>query len=524
MKQKSVFALLLALTLLFTSLLSSCESAPSSDVDQTVESTQETIEKTEESKNEGNSSQSKYLANRLNAEQVNSLPIATEDMTYEERRQLALDYFYLQLTFQWLPNMDITDYPMTYGTKNKEILSTAIYVGVPYQSKGSGNLYRWLEYYDEETAVMDIQRAFAENGGYGEDAAMTDVEDRGNFIYKKYRSLMTFFNQCSFGAFWGWGRVINSVHLLGTAWMNAYNGFIPLGYTYPNMETLDKFGEVTDGNPTGYDTVNVIEDWNAANGDDGMYRCYAKMKPADLLVSDTHTMMVKKVTLQKKTDGTIDYERSYVAVQEQGEKWSFSSTLHKKRIFTQGETEKEYTFRNLQSQEYIPFTFAEFLDPNVPEEKVLLDSYYASANVRSHLEDSYTNFSFTKEQLMDMTGPGLEKAVLFTNLQEGLENITMAQFEEMALGSNYSISDVFVIVKDKDGNELKKNVYRATNGVIREVTMKTNNSTWQKDDAGNYLNMTDGIAPLATGENTIEITVQLSTGEKLTAFSGKLLA
>ena len=53
--------------------------------------------------------------------------------------------------------------------------------------------------------------------------------------------------------------------------------------------------------------------------------------------------------------------------------------------------------------------------------------------------------------------------------------------------------------------------------------MKDNNSTWAKDANGNYLTMTEGMKELATGENTVEITVQLSNGEKPVVFSGPLL-
>ena len=93
----------------------------------------------------------------------------------------------------------------------------------------------------------------------------------------------------------------------------------------------------------------------------------------------------------------------------------------------------------------------------------------------------------------------------------------------MILGSNYTVSDVFVTVKDKDGKVLKENVYRAMTASLREMKMKDNNSTWTKDANGNYLTMTEGIRELATGENQIEITAQLSTGEKPVVFSGALL-
>ena len=82
---------------------------------------------------------------------------------------------------------------------------------------------------------------------------------------------------------------------------------------------------------------------------------------------------------------------------------------------------------------------------------------------------------------------------------------------------------MFVTVKDKDGKVLKENVYRAMTASLREMSMKDNNSTWTKDENGNYLNMTEGMKELATGENLLEITVQLSTGEKPVVFSGTLL-
>ena len=110
--------------------------------------------------------------------------------------------------------------------------------------------------------------------------------------------------------------------------MNVRNGFIPVGgYTYPNMETILDFGVVSDTNPTGYDTDDVIKDWNAQNGEDGMYQCYAKVKPADLLVSPDHTLMVKSVEIALRPDGTVNYALSTVTVEEQIEKWARTAFL-----------------------------------------------------------------------------------------------------------------------------------------------------------------------------------------------------
>ena len=478
--------------------------------------------KTEESETKTEEKEDEYLSQRLRKADVEAFPLVTENMPIAERRQLAIDLFHLQLTFHWKTNVEIKDYHMTYGKKRKTISPLYIYGGVPYQSKGTGNLYRWLEYYDEETGIMDLERAFAENGGYGEEVgAMIDAEYRGGYLYKKYRCMMTFFNQCSWGSFWGWGRTINSANFNGTAYMTATNGFIPLGYTYPNMDKIDCFGVETANNPTKYDTKDVIADWNAQNGEDGMFKCYAKLRPADLLVSSGHTMMVREVQLKKLEDGSIDYANSVVVCLEQPEAWRTEQILHGTYLYYQGEWEIPYTFSKLQQQTYIPYTFAEFLDPNNEEDKKLLDVYNTCAT--APLAKHYKHFSFTAEEIRAMSGTAVEKSKIFTNLPEGITEMTFAQLDEMKLGSNYTISDVFVTVKDKDGKVLKENVYRAMLASLREMTMKDNNSTWKKDADGNYLTMTEGIKELATGEHTLEIRVQLSTGEKPTVFSGTLL-
>ena len=42
------------------------------------------------------------------------------------------------------------------------------------------------------------------------------------------------------------------------------------------------------------------------------------------------------------------------------------------------------------------------------------------------------------------------------------------------------------------------------------------------DEAGNRLPISTGVAELADGQNTVTVTVQVSTGELLTAFTGTL--
>lgn len=457
------------------------------------------------------------MTGRLTAEALQALPVASDSMTKAQLRQLCMDYFRLQLSFQWTPSCSVTDYPSTYYEFDapKTLDKGTVYSGIPYQSKGTGNLYRWMEYYDEATGVFDIRDAFAENGG----AAKTEIEydKNGNETYYSYRCMRALFNQCSVASFWGWGRVINSANFAWTAEMNVHNGFIPVGgftygYThegkYYGAETIRAFGKKDDTNPTGYDTKHVIADWNAQNGADAMFRCYAQLQPADCLVSGGHAMMVREVKPVYDSDGTLDSRRSTVTVLEQTENWGTESKLEGTGIpyKMQGQTGAVYSFAQLQSKKYLPFTFAEFLEADDPR---LLQ--YASS-----VAQEYKVF---RNQAVAVSGTAVEQGQVYAST--GASAVTVKQFKAMTVGANYPISDVFVTVKDPSGTVLLTNIYRATNANCREVSMKLAKSTWQTVD-GEVADICLGLDALADGKNTVEVRVQLSTGEKLTAFTAML--
>lgn len=520
-KQKILFVFL-ALAMVCSQFLSACQSETAKETDdpETLAATVETATATAEEDN-------KVFKKQLTRKQVEDFAIASDDMKKEDLRQLTLDFFLLQLTFQWTPNYDVTDYPVTYGSFSKSLLQNAVYGGIPYQSTGFGSVYRWLEYYDEETAVLDLEKALAENGGYGEGAAVEDVQTdaNGKVTYKKYLSFRTMFNQCSSSSFWGWGRVINSANFLYTADMTVRNGFIPVGgYTYPNMETLDRFGYETEANPTAYDTDNVIADWNAQNGADAMFKCYAKTKPADLLVSPGHTLMVKSVDVQTRADGTINELISTITVQEQIEKWARATRLNEHAYYIQGEEASVYTFKELQKQGYIPYTFVEYLDETDPVDQEHLKFYNDVIAPLSPIAPQYTLFTFTQDKLASMTGASVEKSEVFTNLETGKQNVSLEEFKALAVGSNYPISDCFVVVKDKDGKEVLKNVFRALNPRTREVSMTAEKSSHEKDADGNLITISQGLEAYTSGGYTVEVSLQLSTGEKPTVFTLELAA
>ena len=469
------------------------------------------------------------MPKKLLASDVSSLPIATDDMTIAQRQDLILKFMELQVSFQWLTNQDILDWPATYGGGKKTIETKHVYGGIPYQSKGFGNPYRWLEYYDETTGIMDMQTALAENGGYGEDAAITDVDELTN--YKKYRSLMTFFNQCTSSTSWSWGRVINSVRFGDTMNITAYNGFIPVGgYTYGfehegkqyTPEDIQIFGKDENGaalgNPIGYDTKNVIADWIAANGENAMFDCYLQAKPGDCLVNGGHAMMVKEVRLATNDDGTVNYGASMIIVNEQIEAWGKKEKLGDKTLYNQGSKEGAYLLSTLQDKKYIPFTFPELQDPNDPQGQKYLAYYNDMMAKTQAVNKLYSVFDCSE----DCKPTVVEKAKVLCTKENG--NITLADFKALVVGSNYSISDVFVTVTDGSGAVKLHNIFRASAAYIREVPMTANNSTWKTDAEGNLLTLCEGLDALADGNHTVTVTLQLSTGEKLTAFSGTLSA
>jgi len=461
----------------------------------------------------------------LTLKTLETLPVANDQMSYAQLRQLCLDYFELQCSIPWVPNMDVLDYSATYATTDKTILTKNLYGGIPYQSKGTGNLYRWMEYYDHSTGVLDIKKALEENGGYGDGAQVIDVkkDSAGNITHKKYRSMMVMFNQCSVASFWGWGRVINSANFGWTYDMNVYNGFIPVGgYTYKNYETLDGFGLKSDVNPTGYDNKHVIADWIRSNGAEAMYECYAYLRPADCVVSGGHAMMVRSVNVVRDSAGKIDPDKSYAVVIEQIERWGKKGTVDGKEYYRAGGINHRFTFKNLQSKEYIPFTFAEFLDPNDPQDKWHLDFYHSLTDPLASVKKDYSAFTFTEEEIKLLTGLGVEKAVSFSTHKE--KSVTPAQFEAMSVASNYAISDAFIRVLDPSGNVLLENISRATSARLREISMKTGKATWEFGQDGERLTVSDGIESFANGQNRVEVLLRVSTGELLCAYSGVLIS
>ena len=260
-------------------------------------------------------------------EKINAIPVASPDMTVEELRQICVDYFRLQLSFQWTPEESFSYTIASKGT-SVAIKKGTIYGGNLYVTNAVSNLYRVMNYYDTKTGVISVPTKNGDNI-----AAILG-------------------NQCSYGSFWGWARVSNSTSHTLTQTITPANGIVPIG---PYKST---------DNATLYQTADLCEQ----NGEQIMYQSYAEFLPADGMVSHNgagHVRMVsEKAHVVYKEDGTIDGDKSYVLFLDQG---SFASyrTESGKSLKIHGGIDLKTSFRQMYLKGYLPFTLKEFvgLDP-----------------------------------------------------------------------------------------------------------------------------------------------------------------
>ena len=272
------------------------------------------------------------LADRLTPEAVEAFPMATSRMSTEELRDLCVDFFRFSQTFVWTPSETLTLGEKAYSKGGR-------YGGFPYLTNACGNVYRLLDCIDPATGIMTVTPAMKS-------------------------SPELFFNQCAWGAFWGWGRVVNSADYYWTATMTQKNGFLPVGpYTYD--ASIESFQNQKS-------TTQIILE----NGNDVMFASYAALHKADGVVnyitgpgdSAGHVMMVAEEPTVVQNGGVIDARQSFVKVHHQ-----FSTPLtrkdsEQKTYHCEGRVDEVFTFEKLVQQGYLPFTFAEFLgtDPVEP--------------------------------------------------------------------------------------------------------------------------------------------------------------
>lgn len=271
-----------------------------------------------------------------------ALPIASEDMTEDELRQLCADAFKANLTFTWTPTQDISNQYTLLDQTYRTVMPKGIaYSGLFYNNNvARGNIWKVLNYYDRETGAVDIQS-----------------------MPESYLNVLS--SACAYGAIQGWNRVSNSHNLNAMdSFSQMQSNIVLVGpYTYaPHNYSFNK----------GDGTLRIVAD----NGEQVMCESYAAMKTADGLYSSSswHVMMCSGApVVQRFSDGSINMDESYVLVHEQRAEGTRSDELNYLQsngvtMRPLGTVDNKYTFRTLLEKGYVPFTLKEFTgeDPVEP--------------------------------------------------------------------------------------------------------------------------------------------------------------
>ena len=375
---------------------------------------------------------SEITGRRLTWENINSFPIKSADMSTMELRMLCVEFLQFAKTALWIPDEDFSYIRNKVGSQDK-MFGGEVYGGLPYIGNASGNIYRLMDYMDEERGVVDMSEA------------------------SKHPKL--FGNQCSIGSYWGWARVINSADYDWTFNMVASRGFIPVGPVTYNEE-ITSFSQE--------DTAQICE----KNGEQILYQSYAKMLPADGLISSHpaggHVVMCSVAPhVEYLSDGTIDGENSYLYITDQHQRWVEKENSEGIAYQHKNYINRKFTFQALFKGKNIPFTFGEFLgtDP---------------------VEETECTFGHTGGE------------------------ITVEQLKNTPVTANYGISDVYVFVSDADGEILFYKAARAPKAGRKTLDFSTTvyGATFDK---------------YADGKHTVEIVCQLGTGERLSLYTGTLV-
>lgn len=280
----------------------------------------------------------------LTPEKIAAIPIAHDGMTSQELRQICLEYMKLSVSCQWVADGTYCIEEEDKDNVEKNFTEGKLYGGIPYINMASGNLYRFMEYYDSETGVLDSTGLLAD----------PDL----------------FATACSGTAGWAWERVINSAEISWTHSINVKHGFVPVGpYKYDfDMDVLWEWGE--DGKKIYYyDTKKICKE----NGEQTMFESYAQTHLADCYSRTGHVAMAaSEPVVVRDENGNIDGEKSYIDIAEQGQytkaKFHVRYTSDGTEYRIRGNDGRPFTFQALYEAGYLVHTFEEFLGTDPVEE------------------------------------------------------------------------------------------------------------------------------------------------------------
>ena len=383
-------------------------------------------------------------------DELMALPIANENMTEDELRQLCVDAMRMNLTFRWTPTVDITySFTLLERTSDVYIPAGIAYSGLFYcNNNARGNVWKALQYYDLETGAMDIE-------------AM-----EGQFL-----SILS--SACARGCEWGWARVANNTGLETMSSYNYHNSNIALVGSY-------NYGLGKYSFSSGSGTKDLIADC----GEDVIIDSYAVMKMADGVYSSSsyHVMMVADApVIVYDENGKIDPVQSYVLVLEQdavGSKSDKQDTTQSNGVTIRGlgGVDNKYTFQDLLNKGYVPFTIKELIG----EEPVEAGEAYI----------------------------GRQDAPIENGADMILEDIMTK-----SLFCNYAICTIEAQVRDANGNVLLQEYY-PTQTTPHTFHANLSNSDFEEAAAGlaNGTNTVHILVRLSTGELKEAFTTTLKVG------------
>ena len=99
------------------------------------------------------------VGQKLTWEAINSFPIKYPDMPIAEMRELCVEFFGFTKTALWTPN-ETVKYIRNKGGTQDIMRKGDVYGGLPYVGVASGNVYRLMDFIDEQTGLLDICKYF----------------------------------------------------------------------------------------------------------------------------------------------------------------------------------------------------------------------------------------------------------------------------------------------------------------------------------------------------------------------------
>lgn len=434
---------------------------------------------------------------------LDKLPIATPDMTEEELRDVVIAFKYFQHHFAYTPDLGgigayryhIKNLTYAYGADNAKTTyeEGKYYGGIPYMGNSAGSIYRWLEFYDAETGVMDwapILRTKRINW----------IDGNSNKVYPDVGSSY-FGNTCASSCVWSWLRVSNSIDSFWTYSCIPKHGYVKVGdYDLDENETYGK----------------STKELCAKNGKERMFAAYAKMKKADGMVKSGHAVMcVSNAVVAYGENGEIDGENSYVLIGEQTAGYLTEAPQKGGELRYSPMNDKGDTYR-------IQGNFAgDIVNGKVRDMKWSFDYLFKAG---------YMPFTL-KELCGQKSVDRSEVSLLLSDESYNASYIKASEIENMRITSNYAISDTHFIIIDSNGNEVFSAMYGAlaedierekSVDVLKNYSIKTalfENVIYHDKECINK-----AIQKYAEeGGYKLKITARVSTGELLTVYEGELV-